>query len=138
MSKAKRVNDARVWLGSTEPAGTVTIVLFVPSRDRAGKAIAHASWVTKALETLGTLFRGATAYPRARGVWRDDQRGGQLVYEEPTIVTCYAEPAALTEEACLQLRAFLHSMGRETRQGEVGVVIGDKYYGITEFDAAGN
>ncbi len=79
MSKAKRVNNASVWLDSTEPAGTLTIVLFVRSRDRAGKPIAHGSWVTKALETLGTLFRGATAYPPARGVWRDDQRGGQLV-----------------------------------------------------------
>jgi len=138
VSKTKRVNDARISLGSTEPAGTLTIVLFVPSRDRAGKPIAHSSWVTKALETLGTLFRGVTAYPRARGVWRGDQRGGQLVYEEPTIVTCYADPAALTETACRQLRAFLRSMGRETRQGEVGIVIGTKYYGITEFDAAGN
>jgi hypothetical protein len=36
----------------------------------------------------------------------------------------------------MQLRGFLHSLGRETRQGEVGIVIGDKYYGITEFDSA--
>jgi len=30
----------------------------------------------------------------------------------------------------------LHRLGRETNQGEVGIVIGDKYYGITEFDSA--
>ena len=90
--------------------------------------------VTRALETFGTLFRGATAYPRARGVWRDDQRGGELRYEEPTIITCYADPAALTAETCSRLRAFLHRLGRETKQGEIGIVIGSKYYGITEFD----
>jgi hypothetical protein len=109
-------------------------VLFIPSRDRDGEDIDHDSWVTGALETLGTLFRGATAYPRARGVWRDDERGGTLRYEEPTIVTCYADPKAMTDVARSQLRAFLHRLGRETNQGEVGIVIGDKYYGITEFD----
>ena len=110
-------------------------MLFVPSKDRDGRDIDHDSWVTSALETLGILFRGATAYPRARGVWRDDERKGVLRYEEPTVVTCYADPAALTDTARSRLRGFLHRLGRETNQGEVGIVIGDKYYGITEFDS---
>jgi hypothetical protein len=109
-------------------------VLFVPSKDRGGRDIAHDYWVTSALEILGTLFRGATAYPRARGVWRDDERGGELRYEEPTIVTCYADPASMIDTARSQLRAFLHRLGREANQGEVGIVIGDWYYGITKFD----
>lgn len=85
---------------------------------------------------MGTLFRGATAYPRARGVWRDDDRGGMLIYEEPTILTCYADPAAMTDSARKSLRAFLHRLGREANQGEVGVVIGGQYYGITKFDGS--
>jgi hypothetical protein len=60
------------------------IVLFVPSTDRDGREINHDYWVTTALATFGILFRGATAYPRARGVWRDDEREGELRYEEPT------------------------------------------------------
>ena len=134
---AKRTKSglkAEAWLGATHPTGTLPIVLFVPSHDRDGRDIDHDAWVTRALETLGTLFRGATAYPRARGVWRDDEREGTLRYEEPTVVTCYADPAALTDTARSRLRAFLHRLGRETNQGEVGIVIGDKYYGITEFD----
>lgn len=111
-------------------------MLFIPSRDREGNTVDHDFWVTAALETLGKLFRGATAYPRARGVWRDDERGGTLTYEEPTVVTCYADPRALTGAAQSDLRAFLHRLGRETNQGEIGVVIGDRYYGITEFDPA--
>jgi len=110
-------------------------VLFVPSQDRDGRDIEHDYWVTRALEILGTLFRGATAYPRARGVWRDDERAGELRHEEPTVVTCYADPAAMTDTARARLRAFLHRLGRETNQGEVGIVIGDQYYGITEFDS---
>lgn len=122
-------------MGASQPAGTLIIVLFIPSKDCEGNQINHESWVTAALETLGKLFRGATAYPRARGVWRDDERGA-LIYEEPTVVTCYADPRALTSAAQSELRAFLHRLGRETNQGEVGVVIGDRYYGITHFDPA--
>jgi hypothetical protein len=50
------------------------------------------------------------------------------------IVTCYADPTALTDSARLRLRAFLHRLGPEANHGEVGIVIGDKYYGITRFD----
>lgn len=134
MSKRGASRTTKSWLGATEPVGTLPIVVFVPGQDRDGNDIDHDLWVTRALETLGSLFRGATAYPRARGVWRDDERGGELQYEEPTIVTCYADPAALTDSARLRLRAFLHGLGREANQGEVGIVIGDKYYGITKFD----
>jgi hypothetical protein len=126
----------QAWLGASRPVGTLIIVLFLPNKDRDGNDIDHEFWVTGALETLGRLFRGATAYPRARGVWRDDERGGALRFEEPTIVTCYADPRAMTSSARSELRAFLHRMGRETNQGEVGIVIGDNYYGITEFDSA--
>ncbi len=32
-----------------------------------------------------------------------------------------------------QLAAFCRRLGRETRQGEVGVVIGDEYFAIRDF-----
>ena len=124
------------WLGASQPVGTLIIVVFIPSQDRDGNAIDQDFWVRGALETLGTLFRGATAYPRARGVWRDDERGGILRYEEPILVTCYADPRAMTNAARARLREFLHRMGRESKQGEVGIVVGGDYYGITEFDPA--
>lgn len=136
MKARKSAARPETWLGASQPVGTLIIVLFVPSQDRAGNDIDHDFWVTGALETLGALFRGATAYPRARGVWRDDERGGTLRYEQPTIVTCYADPRAMTRESQSRLRAFLHRMGREANQGEIGIVIGDKYYGITQFDPA--
>ncbi len=109
-------------------------VLFVPSTDRDREEIDHEYWVGEALATFGKLFRGATAYPRARGVWRDDDRGGALVFEHPTIVTCYANPDDVDDSALAELRGFLHRLGRETNQGEVGIVVGDAYHGISEFD----
>jgi hypothetical protein len=85
------------------------------------------------LTTLGRLFRGATAYPRGRGVWRDDARGGALLKEEPVIVFSYVGEGALTVTALGELYRTLSRMGRQANQGEIGVVIDGKYYGITEY-----
>jgi hypothetical protein len=58
-----------------------------------------------------------------------------LVFDEPVMVTSYVDPALLESEVIVrQLRAFLHRMGREANQGEVGVVIDQDYLPITEFD----
>jgi hypothetical protein len=51
------------------------------------------------------------------------------------MVTSFADPAALTEESVASLRVFLHQMGREANQGEIGIVIGGDYFGIRTYDA---
>ena len=115
------------------PVGTSLIVVFVPGRDRDSQPIDQEYWVDEVLTTLGRLFRGATAYPRGRGVWRDDARGGTLVTEEPVIVFSYVSEAGLTTSALAILYRTLSRMGRESNQGEIGVVIDGTYYGITEY-----
>jgi len=115
------------------PVGASLLVVFVPSVARDGAPIDQDYWVDEVLTTLGTLFRGATAYPRGRGVWRDDERGGTLVREEPVIVFSYVAERDMTAEALSELYRTLSRMGRETNQGEIGVVIDGKYYGITEY-----
>ena len=74
---------------------------------------------------------GATAYPKAQGVWRDDDRGGALVFDEPVVMHCYTTPSDIEDEAKLaELGSFCRRMGREANQGEVGLVIGDEYIAI--------
>jgi hypothetical protein len=118
---------------SALPVGTSLIVVFVPSQDRDGQAINQEYWVDEVLTSLGRLFRGATAYPRGRGVWRDDSRGGVLLKEEPVIVFSYVAEVALTMATLADLYHTLSRMGRLANQGEIGVVIDGKYYGITEY-----
>jgi hypothetical protein len=115
------------------PMGTSLIVIFVPSKGRDGQSIDQEYWVDEVLTTLGRLFRGATAYPRGRGVWRDDERSGTLLQEEPVIVFSYIAETDLTTNALSELYRTLSRMGREANQGETGVVIDGKYYGITEY-----
>jgi len=121
-----------VW--GTEPEGRD--VLRQPTgRLPQGKAVDQPFWVGEVLNTLGRLFRGATAYPRGRGVWRDDEREGTLLEEEPVIVFSYAATEDLTAESLTELYRTLSRMGREANQGEIGVVIDGKYYGITDYTA---
>jgi hypothetical protein len=112
------------------------VVLFAPSVERDGVTpIVQSRWVEGALEIFGRVFGGATAYPKARGIWRDDERGGALVKDEPGVVHCYTTPADIEDAANLaKLAAFYRRMGRDARQGEVGLVIDDEYFAIRDFE----
>ncbi len=115
-------------LGAKKGQATL-LVLFIPSVDRYSDAINQEAWVERALKTLGQCFGGATAFPRAKGVWRDDARGGELVFDEPVIINCYTSESAL-EAHVETLRDFLIEMGTKTKQGAVGLVIDRDYLEI--------
>lgn len=112
-------------LGADKAESNV-LVLFIPSVDRDDVPIDQESWVHAALRFLGQTFGGATAFPQGRGVWRDDDRGGRLVFDAPVIIQCYTNERILNSSA-EELRKFLVTMGTETRQGAVGLVI-DRHY----------
>jgi hypothetical protein len=110
-------------------AASALLVLFIPSKDRTDKLIDQGYWVEEALRTLGTLFGGATAFPQGKGVWRDDAQGGKLLFDEPVVIQCYTSEKTLEHQA-VSLREFLHRMGREARQGAIGLVIDRDYLEI--------
>ena len=113
----------------------VLVVLFVPSVERDGiTAIDQDFWVAEALATFGRLYGGATAFPRARGVWRDDEMGGLLIEDEPVVIHCYTTPDEIADSDRLtDLGSFCRRMGSVTHQGEVGLVIGDEYLAFRDF-----
>jgi hypothetical protein len=124
---AKRILDAG--------GKRVLVVLFVPSVERDGSTqVDQQYWVRGALETLGRIFGGATAYPKAQGIWRDDERGGVLIKDEPVIVHCYTTPDDIEDHRKLaNLGSFCRRMGREANQGEIGLVVGDEYFAVRDF-----
>lgn len=110
-------------------------MLFVPSVARDGAPIPQDRWVDAALDMFGEVFGGATAYPRASGIWRDDERGGALLRDQPVVIHCYTTPKDVEDSGKLAaLSRFCRRMGRETNQGEVGLVIGDEYFAIRDFE----
>ena len=112
-------------LGGDFSSGRIELRLFVPSVDRDGVPIDQEYWRNEALRLLGRLFGGATALPPGRGVWRDDERGGNLVFDETIVIYCSVDPVELTGDAMREMRRFLHRMGRETRQGALWVHVDD-------------
>ncbi len=121
-------------LGAAAPAGAYPIAVFVPSVDRHQDPIDQEYWIKEALAVLGRCFGGATAMPRGSGIWRDDDQGGELKVDESVIVFCLARIFDVTEESIKELRHFLHRMGRDAYQGEVGVFIEGQYFGIRNYD----
>jgi len=115
-------------LGAKKGAATL-LVLFIPSVDRFEQPIDQETWVDRALNFLGSAFGGATAFPKAKGVWRDDDRANELVFDEPVIINCYTSEKLIEEQAD-ELRTFLLEMGTETQQGAVGLVIDRDYLEI--------
>ncbi len=105
------------------------LVLFIPSTDKDHHDIDQEVWVARALEILGSRLGGATAYPRGLGVWRDDKRGGRLLYDKPVVIQCYTHLEAI-ESAAPDLRAFLVDMATNTNQAAVGFVIDGSYLEI--------
>ena len=111
------------------------MVWFVPSVERDGRTpIDQQHWVDAALDLLGRVFGGATAYAKAKGIWRDDEGDGALVRDEPVVVHCYTTPVDIEDSRNLaELGSFCRTMGREARQGEIRLVIGDEYFAIRDF-----
>lgn len=126
------MSDLHDALGAGPPAGVDQVTLFVPSVDRDGSPIDQAYRTDQALATFGRLFRGATAFPPGRGVWRDDERGGALVYDETQMVTSFVLSAVFDDmEVVKRLKEFLWRMGRDANQGEIGIVIDGTYGGLS-------
>ena len=131
----KRAKAAKSAAGLVGGRKRVLVVLFVPSVERDGAtSINQVRWVDAALAMFGEVFGGATAYPKARGIWRDDERGGFLVKDEPVVIHCYTTPHDIQDPNNLaQLGDFCRTMGRETNQGEVGLVVADEYFAMRDF-----
>jgi hypothetical protein len=120
--------DFAAALGASKAASAL-LVLFIRSKDRRNKLINQRYWVKESLNVLGTLFGGATAFPRGEGIWRDDAQRGKLLLDNPVVIHCYTSEH-LIHQQMPALRDFLHRMGREARQGAIGLVIDDDYLEI--------
>ena len=69
-------------------------------------------------------------------MWSENEGGGWLVKDDRVFVLCYTTPADIEDPGNLaELGSFCRTMGRNARQGEVGLVIGDEYFAIREFSA---
>lgn len=109
------------------PPPATRVELFIPSETGDGDPVDQKIWCENALGMLGRLFGGATALPVGRGVWRDDEAEGELLFEDTQVVFCLARKDHLDAQGD-RVIDWLKEMGKQTRQRAVGLVINGEYY----------
>jgi hypothetical protein len=113
----------------------VLLVLFIPSADRVGKTLTNQDeWKQNAMEFFGNNYGGATAMPRAEGIWRDDENDGNLVRDFPILLHCYmTEQQASDRKLQAKVGGFCRKMGTEMKQGEVFMVLDGVAHSFSHF-----
>ncbi len=120
-------------LGAEESVSVQTLTLYIPDRDREGKEIGNQrQWVLEGAALLCEIGGGVTIQPAVEGGWLD-RDAARVIWEKPVLVYTYVDGERLPG-ALPRLRAFLHRMGRDTRQGEVAIAFDDEFYRIRKFD----
>jgi len=133
-------NAHRATLGSENEPNGALFVLFIPSNDKDGDPLPNGQdqqlWATAAGDMLTRIFGGATMMPPAKGKWLNEETN-KIISEEVVLVHSYARGKdAADDKKIATLATFLHRMGKETKQGEVAVVIGDVFHRIRKFNLA--
>lgn len=121
-------------LGAIEEASFQRLTLYIPDKDKNGKEIKKLKdWLKKAREILTVIGGGATALPPADGTWLNPEND-EIIWEKTTIIYTYIDPDRF-EENVRRLRAFLHSFGHQTNQGEMVFEFDGRFYRIREYDS---
>ena len=115
VSAVKKVRVATASSGRLRPAGKWSCRTFSPK------------------EPLSRLFGGATSVVGFGG-WLDDERGGNVKEEQVSLVMSFTTADELNADNVLELRRFLHRMGREAQQGEVACYSGGRLMRIRSYD----
>lgn len=125
-------DQGRLGAGELEPKDRYVCV-FVPSRTRDGRRLDHKYWRDEAVRTLSGLFGGATSV-EGFGGWLDDEMGGKVKEEPISMAVSFMTSDEWNEENLLSLRRFLHCMGREAEQGEIGILVDGVFLRVRSFD----
>lgn len=122
-------------LGANAGISTQCLTLSIPDHDRDGNPLTNQrQWVLDGANLLARMGGGVTIMPAVEGGWVNSS--GVIIWEKPVLIYTFIKPSAF-RELLPELRKFLHSVGRETRHGEVAFEFDGRFYRITKFDASG-
>lgn len=125
--------DLAQAFGADGDVSTQCFTIYIPNKDRAGREIGdQRKWVLEAIHLLAAINGGATAMPPVEGGWLDER--GQVLWENPVVVYSFIRADEFLANLP-RLREFIHRMGRETNQGEIGFEFDGRFYRIRTYDA---
>jgi hypothetical protein len=124
-------NDTRdaEWLGAQTEDRSFYVALFVPSEERDGTPLDHEYWRNETVRTLSMLFGGATSI-QGYGGWLDVEQDNKVLEEAVSVVFSFFEEGNWNEGNVTLLKEFLHRMGREAKQGAIGLYVMGRYLEI--------
>lgn len=109
-----------------EAAATDKFTLYVPNKGRSeteGEPQVELpnwqGWIRRALDMFCKINDGATFFPPARGVYLDQKNNNEEVWEDTAIVYSYIFDWDKFRDRILEVREFVRSFGKETRQASV-------------------
>lgn len=116
----------------------VVIAVIIPSDDANGLPIAQLDWCAQATEMLRSLYGNGNVVATACGTaYTETPVGAMSSAALPRVVYATVSEAVSRDADRLgMLSSFLRRFGREAKQPEVGVVVGNYYYALASFDAA--
>ena len=126
--------DLRTSLGASADTAIQCLTFYIPSADRDGNRFDPHPWVEEALVLLSDIGGGATVLPPVDGAWFNPDTG-MLIKEKIVLAYTYVQPGRFIR-SLPRVRAFLHRLGRQARQGEVVAEFANRLYRITTFDTA--
>jgi len=122
----------KVALG-IDKSNPVLVIVFIPTQDKNSKPLKDAKmWLNAGITLLSELFGGATVMT-AQGCWFNPETE-EIVREDVNLVHSYVSiDDAKKVDNFLKLGNFLHRMGAEANQGEIGVVVDQVFHRITNY-----
>jgi len=132
MAEGDEPLEFATFIGAAEDVSIERLALYIPSKDRSGNLIVQEQWIERGMRLLAEIGGGATRLP-VEGIWKDGEK-----YLEESVMQIYTflDPDKFYEHLN-ELREFLHSMGEETKQGEVVIELRNRLYKIREFAPTG-
>ncbi len=133
MDTRESLPDRAKSLGAHElEAKEFHVGVFVPSEKRNGEPVDHEYWRDEAVRTMSRLFGGATVADGFGGWWDEEAK---CVQEEAiSIVFSFITRDEWNTSNLETLRKFLHRMGRDAEQGEIGILTNGVFRRIRRFD----
>jgi hypothetical protein len=129
MAELPHGNRDAEWLGAQTEDWSFYVAVFVPSEDRDGTPLDHEYWRNEAVRTLSMLFGGATSI-QGFGGWLDVEQDNTVLEEAISVVFSFFEETKWNKQNVSALKKFLHRMGREAKQGAIGLYVMGKYLEI--------
>lgn len=112
--------DLQKELGAREAATVNKISIYLPDHDRIGAPVPSIDeWIEAGLSVMAEIAGGATLLPPAQGVWNPED--GETVREDTSVIYSFIRDWPKFAANVRRLRAFLHTFGQQTNQGEVMV-----------------